>query len=105
MSDYDLLIKNVQIVDGTKAPAFMGSIEGIPANKFRLTDQGILCVDACDDIVLFNLDTVTDRGDTLHPRVYPEGIEHVFVNGKQVIKDGKHTGATPRKILRREKKG
>ncbi|MCX6642059.1 MAG: amidohydrolase family protein, partial [Candidatus Bathyarchaeota archaeon] len=29
MSDYDLLIKNVQIVDGTKAPAFVGSISVI----------------------------------------------------------------------------
>ncbi|MCX6643225.1 MAG: amidohydrolase family protein [Candidatus Bathyarchaeota archaeon] len=82
----------------------ISKVTSTPANKFRLTDRGILRAGAYADIVVFNLDTVTDRGDTLHPRVYPEGIEHVFVNGKQVIKDGKHTGATPGKILRREKK-
>lgn len=82
----------------------ISKVTSTPANKFRLTDRGILRVGAYADIVVFNPDTVTDRGDTLHPRVYPDGIEHVFVNGKQVIKDGKHTGATPGKILRLEKK-
>jgi N-acyl-D-amino-acid deacylase len=80
----------------------INKVTSTPANKFRLTDRGILRVGAYADIVVFNLDTVTDRGDTLNPRIYPEGIEHVFVNGKQVIKDGKHTGVTPGKILRRE---
>jgi N-acyl-D-aspartate/D-glutamate deacylase len=80
----------------------INKVTSTPANKFRLTDRGILRVGAYADIVVFNLDTVTDKGNTLNPRIYPEGIEHVFVNGKQVIKDGKHTGGTPGKILRRE---
>jgi len=80
----------------------ISKITSTPAKKFRLTDRGILRVGAYADITIFNPDTITDRGDTLHPRVYPRGIEYVFVNGEQVIKNGKHTGVTPGKILRRE---
>ena len=29
------------------------------------------------------------------------GVEHVFVNGVQVVRDGRHTGATPGQVLRR----
>ena len=29
------------------------------------------------------------------------GVEHVFVNGVQVVRDGRHTGATPGRVLRR----
>ena len=82
----------------------ISKITSTPAKKFRLTDRGILKVGAYADITIFNPETITDRGDTLHPRVYPKGIEYVFVNGEQVIKNGKHTGATPGKILRRENK-
>jgi hypothetical protein len=28
------------------------------------------------------------------------GVNHVFVNGVQVLKDGEHTGATPGKVVR-----
>ena len=28
------------------------------------------------------------------------GVNHVFVNGVQVLKDGEHTGTTPGKVVR-----
>ncbi len=77
-------------------------ITSLPANKFRLKDRGILKEGAYADITIFNLDTITDCGTSLNPRVYPKGIEYVVVNGKLVVAKAKHTSATPGKVLRRE---
>jgi len=77
-------------------------VTGSPARKFRLADRGALKPGCYADIVVFDPKTVTDRGDQLEPRRYPEGIEHVIVNGAFVVRDSKHTGALPGKVLRRE---
>jgi len=36
----------------------------------------------------------------IEPHQYATGMLHVFVNGKQVLKDGEHTGATPGRVVR-----
>jgi len=77
-------------------------VTSLPARKFKLVDRGILESGAYADIVIFDPETVTDKGDQLDPRQYPEGIEHVVVNGVQVVKNSKHTGAMPGKILYRQ---
>jgi N-acyl-D-aspartate/D-glutamate deacylase len=77
-------------------------ITSLPAAKFRLGDRGVLREGAYADLTIFNPDTITDRGNTLNPRVYPKGIEYVAVNGKLVVAKAKHTGETPGKVLRRE---
>jgi len=73
-----------------------------PARKFKMTDRGVLKCGAYADIVILNPETVTDRGDQLEPRRYPEGIDHVILNGELVVSDSRHTGALPGKILYRE---
>ena len=77
-------------------------ITSLPARKFKLEDRGILKPGAKADITIFNKETVRDVGDQLKPRQYPEGIEHVLINGCPVVRDHKHTGALPGKILYRE---
>ena len=77
-------------------------ITSLPAFKFKLKDRGVLREGAYADLTIFDPDTITDRGNTLKPRVYPKGIEYVAVNGKLVISGERHTGATPGKVLRRE---
>jgi N-acyl-D-amino-acid deacylase len=44
---------------------------------------------------------VADRATYEAPHQYPDGIRHVLVNGRVVIKDGEHTGALPGRVLRR----
>ena len=34
------------------------------------------------------------------PQQYATGVEHVFVNGVQVLKNGEHTGAKPGRVVR-----
>ena len=77
-------------------------VTSLPADKFKLTDRGVIREGAYADLVVFNPDTVTDRGNTLKPRVYPKGIDYVAVNGRLVVRMGNHTGETPGKVLRRE---
>ena len=77
-------------------------VTSLPARKFKLTGRGVLTEGAYADIVVMNLDRLTDRGDQVAPRRYPLGIEHVFVNGVQVVEGSKHRGVTSGKILFRE---
>jgi len=77
-------------------------VTSLPARKFGLTDRGVLREGAHADIVAMDPERVTDRGNAVKPRVYPRGIEHVVVNGVQVVEEGRHTGAMPGRVLRRE---
>lgn len=71
----------------------------MPANHFRLSGRGLIKKNYYADIVVFdfeNLDTVSTIEE---PLAYVKGIEHVIVNGIQVIKNGLHTGARPGRNL------
>ncbi len=75
---------------------------GSPAAKFKLKERGELKPGYHADITLFNPETITEKCTPQNPAAYPEGIPYVIVNGKLVIREGEHTGATPGMILRRE---
>lgn len=77
-------------------------VTAFPAKKFKLTDRGVLKPGAYADIVVMDIERVKDMSTSLNPRVYPDGIDHVFVNGEHVVENMKHTGAKPGKVLYRE---
>ena len=52
------------------------------------------------DLVVFDPRTVIDRSTFSSPTEYPVGVEHVFVNGKQVIGDSSPTGTRAGMVLR-----
>jgi N-acyl-D-amino-acid deacylase len=81
-----------------------------PAQRFGLWNRGVLRPGAWADIVVFDLARVHDRATNLYPHTYPfenyphrypEGIDYVFVNGVLVVEEGRHTGASPGKVLKR----
>jgi len=53
------------------------------------------------DIVVFDKHNVKTRASKKNPKVFPEGIPYVIVNGVVVIDNGKHSGAFPGRSLRR----
>jgi N-acyl-D-amino-acid deacylase len=75
---------------------------GFPATKFRLRERGFVRPGFYADLVVFDPATILDTGTYADPRQYPAGIQHVFVNGVQVMHDGQHTGARPGRALRRD---
>src|SRR5581483_7898563 len=73
----------------------------IHAVKLGSSDRGLLRSGNFADITLFDPDRVIDKATYTEPFQYSEGIEYVIVNGTIVLDQGKHTGATPGKALRR----
>ena len=72
-----------------------------PATNLGIKKRGALRAGYFADVVIFNPETITDHATFSDPHQYATGVEHVFVNGVQVLKDGEHTGATPgRKVVK-----
>lgn len=72
----------------------------LPAYNANLRGRGRLAPDYHADVVVFDPDAVRDHATFEDPHRYATGVEHVFVNGVQVLDDGEHTGATPGQVVR-----
>jgi N-acyl-D-aspartate/D-glutamate deacylase len=51
------------------------------------------------DIVVFDPATVADKATFDKPHQYSVGFQHVIVNGKLVLRDGKVTSERPGRVL------
>ena len=65
-----------------------------------ITDRGILRPGMKADITIFDRATVRDVSTYDNPAHYSEGIRHVLVNGKAVVKDGRITEERPGQVIR-----
>jgi N-acyl-D-aspartate/D-glutamate deacylase len=80
-----------------------------PATYYGLIDRGRIALGNHADLVVFDAATV-GRGPSYYRydvpgdqfRIYADaqGVDHVFVNGVQIVKNGEHTGAAPGTVLR-----
>jgi N-acyl-D-amino-acid deacylase len=70
------------------------------AQRLSIPDRGRLEVGCYADLVLLNPETVGDLATFEKPHQLSVGIEHVWVNGVQVLEHGKHTGALPGRFVR-----
>jgi N-acyl-D-amino-acid deacylase len=70
------------------------------ANRLSIKDRGVLREGAFADIVVFDPATVADKATYQQPHQLSVGMHHVFVNGVQVVRDGRHTGAKPGRVVR-----
>jgi dihydroorotase/N-acyl-D-amino-acid deacylase len=68
--------------------------------RLSIRDRGLLQEGLFADIAVFNPDTIIDRATYEDPNQLSVGVEHVFVNGVAVVKDGRVTGAKPGVALR-----
>jgi N-acyl-D-amino-acid deacylase len=74
-------------------------LAGLPAANLGLDHRGLLKEGYFADVVVFDPKTIADRATFEKPHQYAVGMRHVFVNGRQVLKDGEHTGAKPGRAL------
>lgn len=72
----------------------------LPASNLKIAKRGSLKVGNYADVVVFDPDKVQDKATYENSHQYAEGIDHVFVNGVQVLKEGNHTGAMPGRVVR-----
>lgn len=70
------------------------------AQALGLRDRGLLREGMYADVVVFDPATVADVGTYERPHQLARGVSHVFVNGVEVWRDGRHTGATPGRVVR-----
>jgi N-acyl-D-amino-acid deacylase len=73
---------------------------GAAAARLDLRQRGLLRDGMIADIVVFDPVTVRSNATYDEPRRFPDGIEHVVVNGTLVVDNGAHTGATPGRGIR-----
>ena len=77
---------------------------GHTARRFGLSDRGLVRRGQAADIVVLDPATVGDRATYASPREPASGVEHVFVNGIQVLSGGALTPAarstSPGRVLR-----
>jgi N-acyl-D-amino-acid deacylase len=73
----------------------------LPAERVGLRDRGVVREGAFADMVVFDPDTIADKATYAEPHQYPEGIQHVLVNGRFVVQDGAQTEEQPGRVLRR----
>ncbi|HEV8446973.1 MAG TPA: D-aminoacylase [Gemmatimonadaceae bacterium] len=70
------------------------------ATRLSINDRGLLKPGMYADVVVFDPATIADRATYEQPKQLSVGVRDVWVNGVQVLRDGKHTGATPGRALR-----
>ncbi|MBR9989280.1 MAG: amidohydrolase family protein, partial [Gemmatimonadetes bacterium] len=72
----------------------------LPATNLKLRRRGALQPGHYADIVVFDPATIQDHATFDQPHQYATGVQHVFVNGVQVLRDGEHTGELPGRVVR-----
>jgi N-acyl-D-amino-acid deacylase len=72
----------------------------LPAQQLKIEQRGKLAKGFKADIALFNPETIDDRATFTEPHQYSIGVQHVIVNGVQVLKNGEHTGGFPGEVVR-----
>jgi len=75
-------------------------MSGATAARLKLRDRGLLREGMYADVVVFDPATIADRATFDNPHQLSVGVRHVFVNGVAVVRDGRHTGAKPGRIVR-----
>jgi N-acyl-D-amino-acid deacylase len=70
------------------------------AARLKIRDRGMLREGMFADVVVFDPNTIIDRATFERPHQLSVGVQHVFVNGTAVLSGGRHTGATPGRVVK-----
>ncbi len=84
-------------------------LTGVPARHYGLRGRGRLGEGYCADVTVFDADRIAPQPVYMKSdlpggarRVYgeAEGVEHVLVNGREIVRKGRFTGQYPGTVLR-----
>lgn len=76
-----------------------------PADRLGLADRGRLVRGAVADVVVVDLERLSEEATYERPCAYPIGFEHVFVAGVHAVDDGALTGRRAGRVLSRSGSG
>ncbi|NOT74354.1 MAG: D-aminoacylase [Cyclobacteriaceae bacterium] len=75
-------------------------LTSLPAGNLKIKKRGLLKPGYFADVVVFDPAKIQDHATFENPHQYSTGVQHVFVNGTQVLKEGQHTNEKPGMIVR-----
>jgi N-acyl-D-amino-acid deacylase len=75
-------------------------LTSFPAANIGIRNRGWLAPGYYADVVVFDPKTIQDHATYEKPDQLATGVDDVFVNGVQVMKAGRHTGAKPGRVVR-----
>jgi N-acyl-D-amino-acid deacylase len=81
-------------------PDAIRRLSSLPATNLRIKQRGSLKPGYYADVVVFDPAKIQDHATFEKPKQLATGVDDVFINGVQVLKDGKHTGAKPGRFVR-----
>ncbi len=70
------------------------------AERLLISDRGVLRPGMYADVVVFDPRRVRDNSTYERPLQLSTGVQTVLVNGVEVVRDGRHTGAKPGRVVR-----
>jgi N-acyl-D-amino-acid deacylase len=77
------------------------SMTSLPAEKFKMKGRGRIAEGCFADIAVIDIGKIRDNTTYESPDNLSDGVVHLFVNGVHAIENGKFTGQTGGKPLRR----
>lgn len=101
-SNVRVLGKYVREENVLDLPTAVYKMSGQVAEIFGIPQRGFLKKGYYADIVVFDPETVIDKATYSDPHQYPEGIDHVFVNGVLTVTNDTHTGVSAGSVLRKK---
>ena len=75
-------------------------LTALPAQNLKIKHRGRLQEGYFADVVVFDPKKIQDHATFESPHQYATGVIHVFVNGVQVLEEGRHTGEKPGRVVR-----
>jgi N-acyl-D-amino-acid deacylase len=75
-------------------------LSAFPAQNLSLKNRGMLRAGYFADVVVFDPSTVQDHATYENPHQLATGMDDVWVNGVQALRDGKATGAPSGRVVR-----
>ena len=73
----------------------------LPARRLGVADRGVVREAGWADLVVFDPDTIAEKGTLRAPNQYASGVQHVLVNGRFALRDGSFTDDRAGAVLRR----
>jgi N-acyl-D-amino-acid deacylase len=95
-----VLAKYVRDEKVIKLEEAIRKLSSFPAQNLSLQDRGMLRTGYFADVVIFDPSTVQDHATYEHPHQLATGVDDVWINGVQALRNGEATGAASGRVVR-----
>lgn len=93
-------LKRVRETDLVPLEEAIRKMTTLPAERLQLTRRGRLAPGYFADVIIFDPTEIEDIATFEEPHKYSRGVEDVFVNGSDVVRNSEVTGNRPGRVIR-----